>query len=60
MHLDKGLPEKFVFAVVKKDLAEELHKKRFDLVSEPFIYVCSQKVYDSLNRTMSVRLPLVK
>lgn len=33
MHLDKGLPEKFVFGVVKKDLAEELQKKRFDLVS---------------------------
>lgn len=32
MALDKALPEKFVFAVIKKDLANELYKKRFDLV----------------------------
>lgn len=32
MALDKSIPEKFVFAVIKKDLANELHKKRFDLV----------------------------
>ncbi|GAA5809881.1 hypothetical protein MFLAVUS_003296 [Mucor flavus] len=31
MALDKSIPEKFVFAVIKKDLANELHKKRFDL-----------------------------
>ncbi|KAI8064835.1 uncharacterized protein B0P05DRAFT_554517 [Gilbertella persicaria] len=31
LHLDKGLSEKFVFAVIKKDLATELSKTRFDL-----------------------------
>ncbi|KAG2229581.1 hypothetical protein BDF21DRAFT_419852 [Thamnidium elegans] len=31
MALDKAIPEKFVFAVIKKDLANELHQKRFDL-----------------------------
>lgn len=32
MTLDKALPEKFTFAVIKQDLASELFKKRFDLV----------------------------
>jgi hypothetical protein len=31
--LDKALPEKFVFAVIKKELAADLYKNRFDLVS---------------------------
>lgn len=34
MALDKALPEKFVFAVIKKELAADLHKKRFDLVRD--------------------------
>jgi hypothetical protein len=34
LHLDKALPEKFVFAVIKKELAADLYKNRFDLVSE--------------------------
>ena len=33
LHLDKALPEKFVVGVVKKELAADLFKKRFDLVS---------------------------
>lgn len=32
MALDKALPEKLVFAVIKKESAQELHKNRFDLV----------------------------
>ncbi|KAI9478063.1 MAG: hypothetical protein EXX96DRAFT_595564 [Benjaminiella poitrasii] len=31
LHLDKALPEKFVFAVVKKELSDDLFKNRFDL-----------------------------
>ncbi|KAI7903303.1 uncharacterized protein BX663DRAFT_508162 [Cokeromyces recurvatus] len=31
LHLDKALSDKFVFAVIKKDLSDELYKNRFDL-----------------------------
>lgn len=34
MVLDKALPEKFVFAVIKKSESAELSKKRFDLVKK--------------------------
>lgn len=33
LHLDKALSEKFVVGVVKKELAADLFKKRFDLVN---------------------------
>ncbi|KAI7877088.1 uncharacterized protein EV154DRAFT_62914 [Mucor mucedo] len=60
MALDKALPEKFVFAVIKKELATDLHKKRFDLKrfgkiassniipSNLIIYSESQKLADIL------------
>ncbi|CEP12028.1 hypothetical protein [Parasitella parasitica] len=59
LHLDKGLSEKFVVGVVKKDLAADLFKKRFDLSrvgkiasskaissSEYTIYAETQKLAD--------------
>ncbi|KAI9363568.1 hypothetical protein BD770DRAFT_379900 [Pilaira anomala] len=42
MALDKALPEKLVFAVIKKESAQELHKNRFDL--KRFGKVASSKV----------------
>jgi hypothetical protein len=35
--LDKEINEQFVFGVVKKDLADDLFKKRFDLVMRKWI-----------------------
>ncbi|CAO3645545.1 unnamed protein product [Mucor fragilis] len=61
LHLDKGLTEKFVVGVVRKDLATEVFKKRFDLnrvgkiasnkaisSSEYTIYAETQKLADSI------------
>ncbi|KAI8641853.1 hypothetical protein BD408DRAFT_417511 [Parasitella parasitica] len=61
LHLDKALREKFVVGVVKKDLAADLFKKRFDLnrvgkiasseaisPSEYTVYAETQKLADSI------------
>ncbi|KAI8991748.1 hypothetical protein BDF20DRAFT_909482 [Mycotypha africana] len=63
LQLDKNLPEKFVFAVIRKDLAADLHKKRFDLnrvgkiassklLSDEYnVYAETQKLADTILTT---------
>lgn len=58
LHLDKGLTEKFVVGVVRKDLATEVFKKRFDLVNGWHCCGVYDKIYSYLScRTVLAKLP---